>query len=388
MEAYKQKHKGKKNKCILTSLSRLTTYATENKSLENIISYLNTLAVKKDAAKFHEIEKTIETLVTSNQTTNTFTKRKRIRENARPSAKSFKITFKCDDLYVNSHIKEWNYFKEDEIGRISTLNGYTTIEVACKKQKSLSLSNKNMKIGDMFPIKIETNARRDREIKEYYWIKDVPHTKPIQAFSGVALKNDFKHKPTEHFLKDFLETPTKENAEAFLTLIKKDMDALKLQVPSECAITCMIFKHILCLKNLPNFKMISIDSKMRESILDVDDDFRFDFAFNVFETSIIIENKYKSQRNNEQIDAHACLYYRAYPQRLINYLKSISEKLPTTLICLGIGYTKESSTSIGMKYSIVNVNEIDLDGYKSKEFLSEMKTNKRSFKSLSHLNNI
>lgn len=150
----------------------------------------------------------------------------------------------------------------------------------------------------------------------------------------------------------------------------------------------MLFKHVLFLKNLPNFSIISIDSKIRENIVGIDDDFRYDIAFTVFDLAVIMENKYKTESNNEQIDAHACIYYRAYPQRLINYLKSINKRVPTTVVCLGIGYTKESSVSIGMKYSLANVDKINLDGYKSKKFLDEMKTNKRRFKSISYLNNI
>jgi hypothetical protein len=84
----------------------------------------------------------------------------------------------------------------------------------------LHFSNKKLKIGEHCPINIETNSR-EKEIEEYEWIKDVPHDLPTQAFGGISLKNEFESKLSSNFLKDFLQMPTKDNAEAFLTLIKK-----------------------------------------------------------------------------------------------------------------------------------------------------------------------
>jgi hypothetical protein len=315
-------------------------------------------------------------------------KKKREKTGKPITAKNFKISFNCDQNYINSNLQTWNYFSKDEIKSITTTGNVSVIEISCKARKNLYISNKKLILGNIMPVNIETKGRKEQEVKEYAWIKDVPHGSPIQAFGGVALKSDFKQKQSSKFLIDFLKQPTKENADAFITLIKKEMEALNLQLASESALTCMLFKHILFLKDLPNFKIISVDSKMRENILSIDNDFRFDLAFDVLDLGILIENKYKSESNNEQIDAHSCLYYRAYPQRLINYLQRLKIKVPKTLICIGIGFSKESTISIGMKYSVVEVEKMHLNGYKSKEFLDEMKTNKRRFKNLGYLNDI
>jgi vacuolar-type H+-ATPase subunit I/STV1 len=93
-----------KNKCKLSQISRLTTYASENPHLQKILDHLVKVADNKDQEKIQQIEKNIKDIVVEKKTLNSLLKKKKQRQNDKVDAKNFKITFKCEESYVKSRI--------------------------------------------------------------------------------------------------------------------------------------------------------------------------------------------------------------------------------------------------------------------------------------------
>jgi hypothetical protein len=156
MKNVKLKQRNSKTKCKITSISRLETYALKNLNLKRILDYLAQVAENEDQEKFHQIEKNLKDMTAKSETPNSMLRKKKHRQNDRIDAKNFKITFNCDESYIKSMIDCWNYFDKEEIREITSFGGQTTIEIKCKKQKSLHLSNKKLQIGNYPPIEIET----------------------------------------------------------------------------------------------------------------------------------------------------------------------------------------------------------------------------------------
>jgi hypothetical protein len=291
------------------------------------------------------------------------------------SAKTFYLKYpqKFSETDTN---KLKSYFKQASV-EIKESNSFITIvKVVCKDKKCISMTNKQLRIANIAPIELQVNNRTE---KKHNWMI------PPQFIYNVTAKESLLDKGIGNPLKEFIEYPNEINANSFSCHLKQQIQEYNIVNASECLLLCVLFG---CIKGL-KIEILSVDSKIQEIILDQISEFRCDFAFIMGDTLVIMENKYHSNRMNEQVDAYTCILYRAYPQKVIEYLTLNNKNIPTNCLLIGIGFSiKDAQPAIKMQFSCSLSKDFARSDYKTQFFIDEMKTNKRHFKSLAYLNNI
>jgi hypothetical protein len=301
------------------------------------------------------------------------------------SAKNLEIKMPNLTEEDKKNILNWEYFKGDKIEIIEDENDITKIRVLCKKKRRFSQKNKKLVFNGKKPISVTS---LNKSIKCFPWMNNEKLRKYVNISS--ELIDNIDHNIN---LICFINNPNEFIGKQFIHNLKKEMLRIIPKNSSEVLLSCLLFRQLYLLSDCDSFELLSIDSKFREVLkpknIDINTDFRVDMAFIYNRNLVIIENKYRSERNNqEHIDAYTCIVYRAYPQRLLNYLYNLNNSNYNfdNVLLMGIGYCN-INTEINMSYVTINPEDIDLKSYKTIEFVENMRKNKRRFKLLSQINN-
>ena len=166
------------------------------------------------------------------------------------------------------------------------------------------------------------------------------------------------------------------NLQGFCSMICKDISKSKILIYSESILCHTISKYLD-----ERFFIIGIDAKIEEIICDTLATFRCDICFIYENLLVIIECKYRSDRMNQENDALACIRFRNYVPRMLNYLDNhhlLMAKVTDVVsvgVALGINPLKVTCST-----ESVAVGDVDRDYYKNRTFLNNVRKGIRRFK--------
>ena len=131
----------------------------------------------------------------------------------------------------------------------------------------------------------------------------------------------------------------------------------------------------------PSF--IAVNKKITESICGKDLTCKPDLFFCFQETIYVFELKYRPDRNEEDLNALNCLDYKQYPARIINFIRKNNSSLLNSVIRVievGLAMEDDPEAKITVSARHLLLKDIDLDRYKTANFYTAMKRNKKRFK--------
>lgn len=194
-----------------------------------------------------------------------------------------------------------------------------------------------------------------------------------------SINNYFNFLP---LLAIFLEYPEENGARKIENFIQSELSNIKMLLFSEYTLSSYFFKFIVDLGKFRywnDFSIIGLDSKIEEVVANYLFNFRCDLTFIIGQTLVIVEYKFRHDRQNSQKkEALNCIKLKYYVPRVLNYLKKTQENLYKTINkvnCIGIGFSNfKGQINTGIEFECFSTNTINLDIiYNSEEFKNFLK---------------
>lgn len=164
----------------------------------------------------------------------------------------------------------------------------------------------------------------------------------------------------------------------FCGIIENDIKVLEPLLFSENVLTSAISKYLF---GLNDYKVVGLDMKCEEEIEGKTSTFRCDVVFIHGTTLYIIENKYRSDRVRQHLDALVCIRFRHYVPRMLNFLE---EKLPSYYILIkdvvSVGVALATNPiNVTCAAEKTSVEDVDRTGYRTLNFVEMMKKGVKRF---------